>query len=138
MRWGQPPPHSIDVGRGELEGVANDFQARFGVRGDHDFDDIEAEQDLGIVEPAQPGERTAGDTLLFLSIDRFERPAEVLTRARFYFDKDERVLIATDNVDLATGAPFEIAIENLIAVPAQEPAGQFLATRSPLEMFWWR
>jgi hypothetical protein len=73
---------------------------------------------------------------LFLATDRFDRPAEIFAGARFYFDKHESVAIATDDVDLAAGAPFEIATKNLIAVPPQEPAGQFLPTRAAPQMLW--
>jgi hypothetical protein len=71
---------------------------------------------------------------LFLSIHRFNWTPEIFARARLYFDKHKRVAIATDDVDLAAGAPFEVAMKNFIAVPTQEPASQFLATRSPPQM----
>jgi hypothetical protein len=44
-----------------------------------------------------------------LPVDRFQWPAEIFARARFYFDKHQRVIVATYNVDFATTAPTEIA-----------------------------
>jgi hypothetical protein len=116
-------PRSINVGRGKLESVAHNLEARPGIFRDDDFHDVEPKQDLGIIEHAQPGECAARDAFLFLLIYGFNGPAEIFVRARFYFDKDERVAVATNDVDLAAAAPFEIAIENFITVPTQEPAG---------------
>jgi hypothetical protein len=75
---------------------------------------------------------------LFLLVYRFNGPAEIFVRARFHFDKDKRVAIAANNVDLAAAAPFKIAIENFITVPTQEPASQRLPTRAALKVFWLR
>jgi len=131
-------PRSINVGRGKLEGVAHNLETRLGIFGDNDFDDVEPEQDLGIIEHAQPGECAARDAFLFLLVYRFNGPAKIFVRARFHFDKNKRVAIATNNVDLAAAAPFEIAIKDFITVPTQEPAGQRLPTRAALKMFWLR
>jgi hypothetical protein len=125
----------INVRRGELKSVTHELETRLAVLGQGYLDNIEPEQDLGIVEHAQPGERAARDAFLFLLVDRFDGPAEILARPRFHFDEDERIAIAADDVDLAAAAPFEIAIENLKAVPTQEPAGQSLAARSAPQMF---
>lgn len=121
-----------------MKGVPNQFKTRFGGVGDYDLDDIEAKQDLGIIEHAQPGEPAARDSLLFLSIHCFNGSAKIFARPCFYFDKDQRVVVAADNIDLSAAAPFEIAMENFITVPTQEPASQFLSTRAAPEMFWLR
>ena len=128
----------INVGRGKLKGVAHNLKTRPGIFRDNDFHDVEPEQDLGIIEHAQPGKCAARDAFLFLLVYRFNGPAEIFVRAGFYFDKNERVAIAANDVDLAAAAPFEIAIENSITVPTQEPAGQRLPTRAALKMFWLR
>jgi hypothetical protein len=120
----------VDIRRGKLEGVAHELESGLGIFGNDHFDYVEPKKDLGIIEHAQPGESAARDLSLFLAADRFNRPAEIFACARFYFDKDERVAIAADDVDLAAGSPFEIATKNLITVPPQESAGQFLPTRA--------
>ena len=128
-------PRSINIRRGKLESVAHNLDARPGVFRDNDFHDVEPEQDLGIIEHAQQGERAARDAFLFLLVYRCNGPAEIFVRARFHFDKHKRIAVATNNVDLAAAASFEIAIENFIAVPTQEPAGQCLPTRAAPKMF---
>jgi hypothetical protein len=70
-----------------------------------------------------------------LLVHRFNGPAKIFVRARFHFDKDKRVAVAANDVDLAAAAPLEIAIEDFITVPTQEPAGQRLPTRAAPEMF---
>ena len=107
---------------------------RFGVFGEDDFDDVEPEKNFGIIEQAQPGERAARDALLLIGPNGFERPAELFAPARFYFDKDERVFVAADDVDLAAAASLEISIENLVTVLAKKTAGRFLAARAALAM----
>jgi len=72
----------------------------------------------------------------FFSIDRCNRPAEILAGARFYFHKDKRVLVATDDVDLAAAASLEIAVKNLVAITPQEAASQFLAVSAAPEVLW--
>jgi len=69
-----------------------------------------------------------------LSIDRCDRPAEIFPSARFYLHENQRVLIATDDVDLAAAASFEVAVENFVSVTPQEAAGQFLAAGAAPEM----
>ena len=124
----------INAGRGKLERVFDHLYARTAAFGKDHFHDIETKQDVGIIEQTQPGERAARDALLLLPADGFERPAERFAGPSFYFDEDERVVVAADNVDLAPGVSAEIAIEDLITVPPQEPAGQSLATRAALQM----
>ena len=107
---------------------------RLGILGEDDFDDVESKKDLGIIEQAQPGERAARDPFLLIGPNRFERPAELFAPARFYFDKDKRVVVATDDVDLAAAAPLEISIENFLTIPPEKTAGRFLAARAALAM----
>ena len=51
-----------------------------------------------------------------------EWPAEIFARARFYFDKHQRVIVAAHNVDFAAAASTEIAEENFVTATLQEPA----------------
>ena len=104
------------------------------VLSNNDFHDIEAEEDVGVIQHSQPVKAAARDAFLLLSINRCDRPAEIFPSARFYFHEHQRVLIATDDVDLAAAASLEVAVENLIAVTPQEPAGQFLAAGAAPEM----
>jgi hypothetical protein len=59
---------------------------------------------------------------LFCTVDRFQWPAEIFTRARFYFDKHQGVIVAAHNVDFATTASTEIAEEDFVTATLQEPA----------------
>jgi hypothetical protein len=74
------------------------------------------------------------NALLLLSIDRRERPAKIFPGPCFYFDKYQRVVVTTDNVDLAAASPFEVTIKNFVALPPQEAGGQFLAVSAAPEM----
>jgi hypothetical protein len=96
--------------------------------------DIEAEENIGIIQHPQPVEGAARNALLLLSIDRRERPAKIFPGARFYFDEDERVVVATHDVDLTAASPFEVTIKNFVALPPQEAGGQFLAVSAAPEM----
>ena len=107
---------------------------RFGVFGEDHFDDVEPEKNVGIIEHAQPGERAARDALLLIGPNRFERPAKLFTPARFYFEKDERVIVATDDVDLTAAASLEIPVENFVTVLPEKTAGCFLAARAARAM----
>jgi hypothetical protein len=125
---------SVNVGLRQLEGVLDQFDVRLGVLGEDDFDDVEPEKNLGIIEQAQPGERAARDAIALLGPDGFEGPAEFFAAARFHFHKNQGVAVATDDVDLAAGAPFEIAIENLVAVVSEKTRGQFFALCAASQM----
>jgi hypothetical protein len=98
------------------------------------FDNVKAEEDVGVVEHAQPRERTAGDPLLLLLADCFERATEVFARAGFHFNEDERVAVTTNDVDLAAAAAAEVSVENLETLAAQITAGELLAGRAAGEM----
>jgi len=54
--------------------------------------------------------------------------------ARFYFDEDECVAIATNNIDLAAVPSPEIAIENFVALAPEKTAGQFLSPHAELQV----
>jgi hypothetical protein len=70
--------------------------------GDNDFHNIETKGNLGIVEHAQPSESAAGNAPLLIARNRFEGSSIIFPAASFHFHKDERVIVATDEIDLAS------------------------------------
>ena len=102
--------------------VLNQFYPRFCVCSDDNFHYVETEKYIRIFEHTQPCERAARYSLLFFPVYRFQWPAEIFARPRFYFDKHQRVVVATHHVDLAATASAEIAEKNLVAATLQEPA----------------
>jgi hypothetical protein len=125
---------SIDVRLWQRECVLDKLQARLLAFGDNYFDDIEAKQNIWIVQQPQPGEPAPRNSFSLITIDRIKRPAEVFARPCFYLDENERVAIAADDIDLAAGAPAEITIQDFVTVPPQEPAGQVLPPRAKPQM----
>ena len=117
---------SVNIRLRKCEGVPDQLESRRRAFRDNHFDHIEAEQDIGIVEQAQPGQAAARNSFSLVAIDRFERPAEVFPGPRFHLDENERVVIAADDIDLAAGAAAEITIQDFVTVPPQELAGQVL------------
>ena len=124
----------IDIWLGQGEGVADQLDARLFAFGDNHFDDIEAKENIGIIEQPQPGEAAARDSFLFVAIDGVEGSSEIFARPRFHFDENQRVALATDDVDFAAGAAPEITIQDLVTVAAQESASQVLPLRSKAKM----
>ena len=95
---------------------------------------METKENVGVIQHSQPVESAARNAFLLLSIDRCDRPAEILAGTRLYLDENQRVLIATDDVDLAAAASFEVAVENFVTVTPQEAASQFLPASAAPEM----
>jgi hypothetical protein len=106
----------INIRRGKLECVLDDFDPRFRVLCQNYFHHIKAEEDVWIIQHSQPGQSTAGDSFLLLSTYRLYWPSEILARSSFHFDEDQRVLVPADNVDLASAVTAKIAEKNLVAV----------------------
>jgi hypothetical protein len=71
---------------------------------------------------------------LLLWIHRCKWPAKVFPSAGFYFDKDERIVIAADDIDLAAAAAAKIAAKNLVTIVTQKTARQSFAARPASEM----
>ncbi len=105
---------------------------------DYDLDDIETKDDIGITQQAEPGQATKRNSTLLLTVHRFKGPAKILPRPCFHLDEYQRIAIAADQIDLASLAPAEIAIENLEAPPAEETRRQLLAARSEAQMTGFR
>jgi len=93
-----------------------------GFVGNNHFHDVEAKKNVGVIEHSQPVKAAARDAFLLLSIDRFDWPAEIFPSARFYFHENQRVVVATNDVDLAAAASLEVAVENFVSVTPQESA----------------
>ena len=72
--------------------------------------------------------------MLLLSIDSDDGPAEILAPASFHLHEDKRVAIATDDIDLTTAAPSEIAVENFVSLLPKETAGEFFTERAATDM----
>src|SRR2546425_12164279 len=99
---------------------------RIAVIGQQNLHDVETKTDIGIVQQTQPGKTSFGNAQLLLSVYCLDRPTKIFVTARFHFDENERVAVAADDVDLASAAGAEIAVENFVAVTPQESASQFL------------
>ncbi len=105
-----------------MERVLDHFDARFCILDEDYLHDIEAEKNIGIVQHPQPSQAAAGNSFLFLSIDRFERPSEILAGPRFHFHENQGVVVAADDVDLAAAMAPKIAEKNFVAVTLQKSA----------------
>ncbi len=103
--------------------------------GQQNFHDIETKNEIGIVQQTQPGKTSFRDAHLLLSVHRFDRPPEIFVTARFYFDENERVAVAANDVDLASAARAEIPVKNFVTVAPQKSTRQFLPARAATEMF---
>ncbi len=100
---------SVKIRLGKWERVFDQFNARLCISCNEYLDDIKSEKNVGIIEHPQPGQRAAGDSLLFLPIHCLERAAEIFSTACFHFYEYESVVVTTDNINFATAAPAKIA-----------------------------
>lgn len=101
-----------------MEGVLDDVENRAVVL-DDDLHDVEADEDVGVVEQPQPGEGAAGDELLLGARDRLGGRAVAEAAPGFDLDENQRVagFVAADEIDFATARRAEIAVENFVTVP---------------------
>ncbi len=127
---------SVNVRLGKWERALDQFETRARVLNNNDFYDVEAEENVRIIQHPQPVKAAAGNALFLFSIDCRNWASEILAGARLYFHKNQRVAVTTDDVDLAATASFEIAVEDFVALTPQESAGQFLAVGAAPEMLW--
>jgi hypothetical protein len=92
----------------------------------HDnFDNVEPDQDVWIIQQLQPGQPAPRNQFAFRRIYRFDGPSKIFSSARFYFDEDESVAIATNDIDFTAMPRPEIAIKNSVAFASEKSAGQF-------------
>jgi hypothetical protein len=127
--------HSINVRLGKCERVAEQLEARLRAFQDDNFDDVETEKNVWIIKEPEPGQTAARNSSLLVPIDGIERATEIFSRPRLYFDEDECVVIAADDIDLAAGPAAKITIEDFVTVPPQKPARQFLPASPKPKMF---
>ena len=112
----------INIGVGQVEGVGDVGDGGLmGGGGDEDFDDVEAEGEIGEVQEAEPGEGALDDAALLVGGDGAEGASEVEARACFYFDKNEGFFfsVAANEVDFASIVSAKIAVEDFEAFSAQ-------------------
>lgn len=76
--------------------------------------------------------------MALVAVNRFDRTAEVFACAGFHFDKDERVVVAANDIDLAALAAMEIAVQNFITLLAQEFARELFAAAPTTQMLRFR
>jgi hypothetical protein len=117
---------SINVRLGQREGVAEQLEARLRTFRDDNLHDVETKKDVGIAKEPEPGQTAAGNSFLLVAIDGVERTSKIFPRPSFYFDEDERVFVAANDVDLAAAPAAKITIENFVTAPLEKPARQFL------------
>src|SRR5437867_11347318 len=109
----------MNIRLGKRERVLDQFETRARVLSNNDFHDVETKENVGIIQHPQPVEAAAGNALLFFSIDCCNWPAEILAGARLYFHKNQRVSVATDDVDLAVTTACKIDAEEFVPVKPQ-------------------
>ena len=130
-----PKTKLINIAVGKLKGASDQFDLRTFVFREHNFDDIEAKENVGIVEQAQPGQPTRRNSRTLALTQRLERPTEIFISARFYFHKNKRVAIATYNVNFAAAPATKVAIQDFVTAPAKKTAGEVFALFATPQMF---
>ena len=110
------PRTSVEIRFGERKCVFDQFHARFPVVRDNHFNNIESEENIGIIQHSQPGQSPTRNALSFFSINCFERPPKIFAAAGLYFNKHQCVIVTTHNIDLTAAATAEIAEEDFVSV----------------------
>jgi hypothetical protein len=80
-----------------------------------DFDNIESERDIGVIQHSKPNKRPSGNLSYLKRLNKFKRPAQIFVGSRLHFDKHQRFSVAAYHIDFAAMPMFEIAIENFVA-----------------------
>jgi len=114
---------------GRSESVPNELDLPEERAAASDADDVEAHRTLVETELAHELARGALDLELLAPLDRLERGAEPVLRARLHLDEDERVAVERDDVDLAVVTAIVPAHDG-VAAPAQIARGRALSARS--------
>lgn len=130
-----PRRRSIDIRFPQRKSVTDQVDLRFCPVAKHYLDDIKANEDIRVIEQAEPSESAAGNSLLLLARDRFGRRPKIRARPSLYFNEHERFPMAADDVDFAAGPAAEVPVENFVAVPPEEPTRERFPTRAPFEVF---
>jgi len=98
------------------------------------FDNVEADEDVWVIQQLQPGQRAPRNQFAFRRIYRFNGPSKIFSSARFYFDEDESVAIATNDIDFTAMPRPEITVKNSVAFAPEKGAGQFFPARTEPQM----
>ena len=70
--------------------------------------------------------------------NRFDGTAICFASASFYFDEDEHVVVAANNIDFAPAAAMEIAVEDFKALLAEESGCELFAANTATQIFGFR
>ena len=97
--------------------------------GDHDFKDVEAEEDLRVIQQLKPGQCATRDELLFHEGDGLGWCAIGQAAAGLDLQEDQRVasLVPADDVYFPAFGCAEVTIENLVAIAAEIADGEAFA-----------
>ena len=99
------------------------------------FDDVEPDENVGVIQQLQPGQRAPRNQFAFRSIHRFNWASKIFSSARFYFDENESVVIATNDIDFTAMPRPEITVKNSAAFAPEKGTGQFFPARTEPQMF---
>ncbi len=101
-----------------------------------DFDNVEAERDVGHLQHAQPGHRAADEQAAFFPVNGVERAAEILGRAGFDLDKNQGVagFVATNEVDFPAAGTSEVAVKNFVAASGEGASREMFAAAAECEV----
>jgi hypothetical protein len=99
------------------------------------FDDVEPDENVWVIQQLQPRQRAPRNQFAFRSIYRFNGPSKVLSSACFYFDEDEGVAIATNDIDFAAMSRPEITVKNSVAFAPEKGARHVFPARTEPQMF---
>lgn len=119
----------------ELEGVPDQLDSgRPRIWCDDDLDHVETKKEIGVAQQAEPGERTQGQSTLLVAMHRLQRPSKIFPGAGFHLDKNERVPVATDQIDLPALSPTEVTIEDFVTMTPEIAGGEFFAARAEAQV----
>ena len=123
---------SIDVILRQGECVADESDLGGVLARGEDFDDVEAEADVGIVEETEPGHGASGYAALFVIVDGVGGASAFLAGPGLHFDEDEglRFFVAANEIDFTAAGRDEIAVEDAVALAAKVFLGLTLAPLS--------
>ena len=130
-----PSPVAVRLREGERVGKVADFAD--GAVGEEDFDDVETDFYLGIFEAAEIVQSGLGEEATFAGIDEGGGAGPFLGGTGFYFNKDEAVGVAEDEVYFAAFG-IEIGGEIFEAGLLEVLFGSALAQGAALVFHWFR
>jgi hypothetical protein len=95
---------------------------------------IKTERDVGHIEHAQPGHRSAEEQTAFLLIHGCGRTAKGLAAPGFHFDKNQDLAIPADNVNFPSMQSPEIPAQNLPSLLLEKNRSPIFTDSSEREM----